>query len=178
MPVVSNTSPILNLALVERLALLKEQFGQVLIPQAVLDELRIDEPLPGVDLIRESLAEGWVQVKGVSDRHLVRILSRELDDGESEAIALAIEVHADTILLDEREARIVARSLGLNITGVLGVLLKAHRMGRLQASLAEAIYELQTKAHFYVAEPLVRQVLEEVSEEEIEIWVDLQKQSR
>jgi len=47
MPAVSNTSPLLNLAIIDQLDLVRDQFGEVLIPEAVLKELRVDEPLPG-----------------------------------------------------------------------------------------------------------------------------------
>ena len=58
MLVVSNTSPILNLAIIGLLDLLRIQFGSVLVPEAVLDELRIDEDLEGNDLIRKAIAAG------------------------------------------------------------------------------------------------------------------------
>lgn len=68
MLVVSNTSPILNLAIVGRLSLLQQQFGTVMIPQAVLNELRIGENLPGSQAVKEAVEEGWIQVAAVRDR--------------------------------------------------------------------------------------------------------------
>jgi len=65
MPVVSDTSPILNLAIIRRLSLLWEQFGEVWIPPAVLKELRVEESLPGNDLIREALETGWLKTLNV-----------------------------------------------------------------------------------------------------------------
>ena len=100
MRVVSNTSPILNLAIIGRLYLLNSVFGQVLVPPAVLEELRPDEHLPGSEEIRAALAEGWLRVQEVNDLRLVSSLGRELDRGETEAIALALEVDADLLLLD------------------------------------------------------------------------------
>ena len=79
MRVVSNTSPILNLAVINQLDLLKAQFGTVYVPAAVLDELRLDEGLPGVPSIRQALDEGWLQVHPVADHGLVRSLTRDLD---------------------------------------------------------------------------------------------------
>jgi predicted nucleic acid-binding protein len=66
MPVVSNTSPVLNLAVIGRLSLLHDQFGEILIPNAVLEELRIQEDLPGSQAMREALKEGWLLIQGVS----------------------------------------------------------------------------------------------------------------
>lgn len=102
MPVVSNTSPILNLAIVGQLDLLRQQFGQIQIPPAVLDELKIDEERPGSRPIQAAIAAGWIQVQPVSNQSLVQLLWQSLDGGEAEAIALALELQAEWILLDER----------------------------------------------------------------------------
>jgi len=118
MPVVSNTSPILNLAIIGQLSLLQDQFGEIWIPPGVLDELRVEEDLPGSRVIREAIRAGWLQTKDVEDQVLVSVLQRELDRGEAEAIALAVRVKADWTLLDERERRRVAKSLGLKVVGV------------------------------------------------------------
>ena len=75
MPVVSNTSPTLNLALIDRLSLIKEQFGKVLITRAVLDELRVEENLPGSRLMKNALESGWIQVAEVHDSPILRILN-------------------------------------------------------------------------------------------------------
>jgi uncharacterized protein len=58
MPVVSNTSPILNLAIINQLVLLHQQFGEILVPNAVLDELKVSEERPGSQTIREAISSG------------------------------------------------------------------------------------------------------------------------
>jgi predicted nucleic acid-binding protein len=103
MPVVSNTSPLLNLAIIDHLFLLPQQFGPVLIPQAVLAELKVNQALPGSNALRTALNEGWLIPQSVSNKALVSLLRQELHQGESEAIALAVEVSAEKILLDEKE---------------------------------------------------------------------------
>ena len=65
MPVVSNTSPILNLAIVGQLDLIRQQFEQVQIPQAVLAELKVQEERPGSQEIQAALESGWIQVQEV-----------------------------------------------------------------------------------------------------------------
>ena len=95
MLVVSNTSLILNLAIVNQLILLYHQFGEILIPDAVLDELKVSEERPGSQAIREAISSGWIQSRDVSDEPLTRLLKQTLDCGEAEAIALAIELKAD-----------------------------------------------------------------------------------
>ncbi|MBU2499370.1 MAG: DUF3368 domain-containing protein, partial [Proteobacteria bacterium] len=125
MPAVSNTSPLLNLAIIGQLGLLKGQFKTILIPPAVREELRIESDLPGSKVIGEAIEAGWIRIEQVRDMSFVKVLQRELDKGESEAIALALQAQADWTLLDEKEGRRVAKSLGLRVTGVLGILLCA-----------------------------------------------------
>jgi len=161
MPVVSNTSPLLNLAVVSRLHLVAQQFGSVLIPPAVLDELRVDEERPGSGLIRGALADGWLEVAPVEDRALVEALARDLDRGEAEAIALAIQVKAARVLLDERDARRVARVHGLQLAGTLGILVRAHRDAQIP-SLSQAIDDLREQAGFRLAPALVARVSADV----------------
>ena len=59
MPVVSNTSPVLNLAIIKHLSLMHEQFGEVVIPRAVWEELHVEEDLPGTHIIQGALTEGF-----------------------------------------------------------------------------------------------------------------------
>ncbi len=157
MPIISNTSPILNLALIAQLELLKQQFNKVIIPQAVLDEFRLSEDLPGTGHISAALREGWLSVQSLSDRHKADLLERELDKGESEAIACALELNAELLLIDEREARRVCKSLGLNVTGVIGILIKAYKTGAL-ADLQQPINDLKEKAGFYINDQLLTEI--------------------
>jgi predicted nucleic acid-binding protein len=101
MLVVSNTSPILNLALIDRLSLIREQFTTVTIPKGVLEELRVGENLPGSKKILDALDAKWLQVEEIQDSAMLRILKRELDAGEAEAIAMALEMrqHSAAVLV-------------------------------------------------------------------------------
>lgn len=163
MPAVSNTSPLLNLAIIDRLSLLRQQFGLIQIPTAVLAELRVNELLPGSLLLREAIEDGWIEVLEVSDRRLVQLLRQNLDPGEAEAIALAVELEPDWTLLDEREGRKAARALDLKITGVVGILLRGWREGEL-LSVAEAIAQLRSSANFHIAPAFLAAVLRETGE--------------
>ncbi|MBD2438669.1 DUF3368 domain-containing protein [Nostoc sp. FACHB-110] len=158
MPVVSNTSPILNLAIVDQLELLSRQFSEILIPRAVVDELKFDEERPGSHIIREAISSGWIRVQQVSNESLVQLLKQTLDRGEAEAIALAVELKADWIILDEREGRKIAKSLGLKVTGILGVLLRAKQLGELE-SLQPVTNDLINKAGFRISPELLAQIL-------------------
>ena len=161
MPIVSNTSPLLNLAIINHLHLLERQFKEIFIPKAVLSELRINDNVEGSNQLKTAIQKGWLKVKPVKNISLVQLLQRELDQGESEAIALAIEIQADLILLDEKEGRRIARSLDLKITGILGIALKAWRNGDIK-SMQEFIGTLRNEAHFYVALDLEQKILQDL----------------
>jgi uncharacterized protein len=163
MPVVSNTSPLLNLAIIDHLFLLSQQFGQIYIPPAVLTELKINDNLPGSNALRTAIAEGWLVPHPVSNRALVSLLRRDLHQGESEAIALALELAAEKILLDEKEARQAARALGLSITGILGIMLRGWHEGTVP-SMKSVMERLQQDANFWISPLLFAQVLQESGE--------------
>jgi len=106
---ICNTSPLLNLAIIDQLPLLQQQFQRISIPPAVEKELMLDKALPGSESLRRAIQSGWIQVTPLRQMHVSRTLRFELDAGESEAIALALELGATRILLDERDARLAAR---------------------------------------------------------------------
>jgi predicted nucleic acid-binding protein len=158
MRAVSNTSPLLNLAIVDHLHLLRQQYATLLIPPAVRAELQVDRRWLGSARLRAILAEGWVQVGTPPDPVAVAAFGEHVDLGEAEAIALALGVGADWLLIDERDGRALATRLGLRVTGVLGVLLRAKSAGDLDA-LAPLLGALQREAGFRVAPPLRQAVL-------------------
>jgi len=163
MLVISNTSPLLNLAIINQLNLIQQQFGQIIIPDAVLTELRINENLPGSQQLQTALNQGWIMIETVENQAFVQLLRRELDQGEASAIALAIQLNADLLLLDERDGRRIARTLGLNLTGILGIILRGWREGQV-LSVKELINQLRHKANFRIARHLEEQILTETKE--------------
>ena len=163
MPTVSNTSPISNLACIQRLDLLRERFSDVWIPPAVETELGNIPDVAIRTTIDEAKGTGWLKTRPVTNVNLVTLLMVELHHGEAEAIALALEMKADYLLIDEREGRVFARQLGLPLTGVLGVLLRAKKMKRLKAIKPE-IEKLRSRARFFVAPGLESFLLKEAGE--------------
>ena len=112
MIVVSNTSPIINLAAIGRFHLLETLLGRVFIPNAVYHEIAVvGAGEPGSDEVRENPN---IIVKEVGQPIMVQLLMHDLDPGEAEAIALAIEMKADLLLIDERRGR--RRALELIMT--------------------------------------------------------------
>lgn len=162
MIVVSNTSPITNLAAIGHLDLLSQLFGRLLVPQAVVEELsRGHEHSMGRVIVGNI---EWLESRPVGDAALVASLTLELDPGEAEAIALAHEVSAQLVLMDERRGRHVAKKLGLTPLGLLGVLVLAKRRGLID-ELRPLLDELANKAGFWIGEELFAQILREASEQ-------------
>lgn len=110
MIVVSNTSPLMNLVVVEHLSLLRQLYESVKVPDAVLQELSLIETYHHEINMVSTLP--WIVSKSVTDRMLVDALLLQLDLGEAEAIALAVEKQAGLILIDEHRGRQIATSYG------------------------------------------------------------------
>jgi uncharacterized protein len=162
--IVSDTSPINNLAAINQLHLLHQLYGMVIIPEAVFCELT--DPSFPVAGATEVQTFAWIQTRVVSNRTLVEALSNELDLGEAEAIALAVEIQADQVLIDERRGRLVATRLNLHYTGILGILVEAKSQG-LIAEVKPLLDALVSEAGFWVAEPLYNSVLRLVNENKL-----------
>ena len=161
MIVVSDTSPILNLARIGRLELLHLLYRQVLIPSAVYEELTFyKHDLPTmIDLA----SAPWLIVAPAQDRNRVQELREDLDPGEAEAIVLAIERRVDLLLVDERRGRRAATAAGLTVTGLLGVVARAKRAGLIV--LAKPVLDdLIQIARFWIGPDLYREVLRELDE--------------
>jgi predicted nucleic acid-binding protein len=130
-PVVSNAGPLITLATLGRLDLLKALFGQVVIPPAVYEEVVVrGSGEPGSREVEEA---AWIRTRQVTDRLAVQLLRETLDAGESEALVLAQELDARYVLLDDGQARRKARLIGLEKTGTLGILLMAREAGLILA---------------------------------------------
>lgn len=147
--VVSDTSPILNLALIDRLDLVAEQFGSVVIPHHVWEELLDGEE--GVPAIERARSRGILHVEPIEESRLYVEFRRELDRGEAAAIQMAIDRNADLLLVDEREARQVARRQDVRVTGVVGVLIRAARNGT--ADIESSLDDLR-EAGFWLSDEL------------------------
>ena len=159
MIVVSDTSPITNLAAIGHLDLLRQIYGQIIIPDAVFQELTsAGGQHPGA--VIQQLH--WVETRAVSNSLLVTALGVELDEGEAEAIALAQELSADVLLIDEHLGRAAATRLGVRIIGLLGVLIEAKHRGLIQE--IKAPVDALMKLGFRVKQDLYQRVLQAAGE--------------
>ena len=129
----------------------------------VLQELKVDTELLGVEPIRLALQNRWLQVVELSNTDMARALRRDLDNGEAEAIALALQLRHTTVLIDEHDGRAAAKAMGLVPVGVLGVLLRAKRMGNLD-SVVTAMRALQDQAGFFINPDLFASLAREAGE--------------
>lgn len=121
MIVVSNTTPIIGLSILNRIDLLRDLFGEIHIPRTVFDELTADGANRyGGQEVSAGVSAGWVLVENVPTSSVLTALKTDLDEGEADAIALALERQADLVLIDERKGRAKAKVLGLKITGTIG----------------------------------------------------------
>ncbi|AJC71341.1 hypothetical protein X802_03565 [Thermococcus guaymasensis DSM 11113] len=149
MKVVSNTSPLIGLSNIGKLGILHEVFGKVFITPAVRREF--GEELPK-----------WIEVTPPENRPLVSALSKLLGAGESEAIALAIDLGADFLILDDLKARKIARELGINVIGTAGVLLLAKKRGIVDE--IKPLLTLLVEKGFRISDDVIRVILKAAGE--------------
>jgi predicted nucleic acid-binding protein len=149
--VVSNSSPLIALERLTMGELLAKLFSKVHIPRAVREEAFKDIILPT-----------WLEEHSLSQPLSAEILRWRLGSGEREAIALTLELQADLLLMDELPGRRAALSLGLKVTGTLGVLLRA-KQDNLIPTVKPFIEQLATLG-FYVDEDLIPLILRSAGE--------------
>jgi predicted nucleic acid-binding protein len=161
MIVVSNTSPITNLSTIGKLHLLQQLYGEIFISSSVFKELtQWGDSIPGATEVKTS---NWIQVKSINNISLVQSLKEQLDEGESSVIALALELRANWLIIDEQLGRKIAIEYNLKITGILGILIEAKRQGLI--SLVKPILDdLINIAKFWVDSSLYNRILSIVGE--------------
>lgn len=161
MIIVSNTSPISNLIIIGEISILQKIYPKILIPPAVHSELT---RLPTLQTMMISLLDAsWLEIQAPTNLQLLNILSQTLDPGETEAIALAIELSADRLLIDERLGRSIAASYGLKLRGLVGILINAKQQGLIPV-LQPILDRLINQAGFRVSQTLYDRTLQEVGE--------------
>ena len=161
MLIVSDTSPLINLAAIGQLNLIPQLFGSVVLPQAVFDEITIrGRGKAGSTDIQNA---DWVVVQQCNNRIFVNQLLKDLDLGESEAIALALELGTTSLLIDEATGRSFALHYQLKPIGILGILLEA-KAKNLISTVQPHMNDLRSIAGFYIAQPLYNHVLKLANE--------------
>jgi predicted nucleic acid-binding protein len=157
-PVVLNNTPLAALWAIGRLDLLRDLFGEVLIPEAVRKEFLAWDP---GDRSRTLTDTSWIRCVEVSQpKHVLAFAG--LDRGEAEVLALAEELEARLVVLDEKKARRYAERLGLPKTGTLGLLVLAKERGLID-SLGTWIERLK-QAGLHMSDDLVQKTLQVAGE--------------
>lgn len=151
MVIVSDTTTLGNLFMIQKLWILEKLYGNVIIPEAVLYELeKLKLNKLNISQITDST---WIKIRPVMNESLVAILSESLDRGESEAIVLAQELRADLLIIDEIKGRNYAKKLNIRIIGLVGILVQAKIEGILE-NVGEILDELKHKAGFWISQEL------------------------
>jgi len=159
MIIVSDTSPLVCLLHLNQINLLKDLFVNVIIPPSVFNELIKAKIINEIFL----QAYSFIQIKSPADKNKVEELMLILDEGESEAIVLSLELKAELLLIDEAPGREIARQYGIPIKGILGVLLQAKER-KLISQIKPLINKLQTEINFRINNKLLQKILIEANE--------------
>jgi len=153
MIVVSDTSPITSLLQIDRAELLTRIYSEVLIPPAVRHELVVFHPV----------RPAFIRTVPIVNPSECEKLLELMDAGEAEAIVLAKELGAEELLMDDAAGRRLAQKQGLNVIGLLGVILESKGRGFVP-SVRDLMDELESRAGFYVSEPVRNLILREAGE--------------
>ena len=159
--IISNATPLIAFSRIGKLPLLRRTVAEPLVvPRAVAQEVsdhQAGRP-GGVDLARES----WIRTQPVADEQQVRLLLPTLDRGEAEVIALGLEQRARLVLIDELIGRKVAESLGLRISGSVGILIRAKQLGEIAA--VKPLLDQMVRKGMYYSRRFLDAVLRQVGE--------------
>ena len=159
--VIVNTTPLIALCHVGQLDILKKIYGEISIPQAVY--LELSEKKKSICKKQVDEALDWIHVEKIENQMAKSMFKTQLHDGEVEVMILAKEKNADTVIIDDANAKKHAKYLNLSVTGTLGVLIKAKRCGYI-SELKPIIQEMIDK-NIYISEKLMKFCLEQVNEE-------------
>lgn len=169
MPIVSNTSPLIWLSKIGRITLLKELFGEVIIPYEVYIEAverGLQEGFSDALAIKECIEQGWIKISKLNERETKlceKIMEHvfEIHLGEAQAIILAREADA-LLLMDESSGRAFAETLGLKVKGTLYVTMKALREELLDKAEAKDMVLTLVSKGFRIEPKLLARILGEI----------------
>lgn len=154
--VVANTTPLIAFAKCNRLDILRNLYGELIVPEAVLAEVKSE---PACTRVRSA---SWIRVMPIGNVFGRKMFSARLHAGEVDVMILAQELAADLVLMDDNAAKKTARFLGFNVTGTFGVLLRAKREGII-GSVQELMDDIIADG-LYASEDVRRLVLEQAGE--------------
>lgn len=131
----------------------------MIIPEAVYREVTAKKDSACMQVIRES---DWIRIEKIRDRSEKKMYKAKLHDGEVEVMILAQEKQADLVIIDDNAAKKTAEYLGLMVTGTIGGLTKAKKLGHLYA-FRPVLDEIKENG-FYIGASLEKMILEQAGE--------------
>ncbi len=152
--IIGDSSALVALAVMDRLSLLEEIFDEIFVPQAVYDEVSIDNKPQSLKL-KLFLADKIIQVK-------LDISKMGLGQGELEAITLYQNTKADFLLIDDRRAKNFAKLNGIEVIGSLGVILLAKEKGLIESVRDD--FKKLLDSNLFISQSLIDKILKEVGE--------------
>ena len=153
--VISNSTPLIALEKIDKLNLLQQVYKEIIIPYAVYEEVVLESKQNVInDFIKES---GFIKIMNIENVEAKKIFVTSLHKGEVEVMILAKEIKAEVYIIDDLLARKYAKYHSLNITGTIGVILKAKELGII-SEIKPIIDELM-KAGIYIDIKLYNKIL-------------------
>lgn len=161
MKVISDSSPLIALASIKELDLVRKLWGHIIIPKAAFKEtVVVGRKKPGASDIANA-CKSWIKVTNAKNRREVVALETILDKGEAEVITLGQEVKADLLLLDNKEPRLFARTLDFEVLGTIGIIKMAWQKGVVSDPVSK-LRQLRLKG-FWIHDVLFNKILSDLS---------------
>lgn len=156
--IVVNSTPLIIFGKIDELEILKNLYGEIIIPQAVFEEVTSKNDFAKEKILNSS----WIKILEVQDKTNRKIYQAKLHDGEVEVMMLAKEISADLLIIDDNAAKKTAKFLEFKVTGTLGILLKAKSEKII--SEVKPILEKMLEKNFYISEEVIKLVLKTAGE--------------
>lgn len=158
--VIVNSTPLIALCHIDSLDILKKIYGEIIIPKAVYNEISAKENSVCKRQVDES--RSWIKVENIQNEMAKALYKSQLHDGEVEVMILAKEKEADVVIIDDMNAKKHAKYLKLPVTGTLGVLIKAKKLGYINQ--LEPLLNGMVQNNIYLGDKLIERCLKEVGE--------------
>ncbi len=162
--ILSNTSPLIYLAKIKKIELLKILFKEIIIPVQVYEEIVKGKNENYLDalIIEKAVNDKWIKIEKIVLEKKLEEFSKELDLGESALISLSLKLKPSLILIDDASARIIAESFGFNVKGTLYVLLKAYKNKIISKEEIKNLINELIFSGFRISQEIYIKILEEI----------------
>lgn len=161
--IISNTSPLIYLAKINKLDLLRDLFKEITIPKQVFNEAMIEkETYLDSNNIKKAVDNNWIKIKDIKLTDIDKESYGGIGLGEIAVISLSKKLKPKLLLIDDASARIIAESLGFKVKGTLYILLEAYRKNILNKKEVKDSVNKLISSGFRISQELYIQFLEEL----------------